>query len=89
MPMRRQVLFDRATTAKYLGGIYVLDAKGNITVDGAGDVLRAANYSTHAFFTVQRDNPDAGLFLSDPYHSHLRNGSPSVALSKRITRPDG
>lgn len=89
MPMRRQVLFDRATTAKYLGGIYVLDAKGNITVDGAGDVPRAANYSTHAFFTVQRDNPDAGLFLSDPYHSHLRNGSPSVALSKRITRPDG
>ncbi|MCQ4384199.1 hypothetical protein NO136_20240, partial [Clostridioides difficile] len=40
MPLRRQVLVDRATTAKYLGGIYVLDAKGDIEVDGKSDVPR-------------------------------------------------
>ncbi|HGL4258302.1 sensor domain-containing diguanylate cyclase [Burkholderia dolosa] len=89
MPLRRQVLFDRATTAKYLGGIYVLDANGDIAVDGASDVPRRANFGNEPYFTVHRDRPDAGLYVSPPYHSRLRAGSPSIALSRRITRPDG
>ena len=89
MPLRRQVLFDRATTAKYLGGIYVLDAKGDIEVDGKSDVPRKANFSNEPYFVVHRDHPDAGLYVSPPYHSRLRGGSPSIALSRRITKPDG
>ncbi|AOK20880.1 diguanylate cyclase [Burkholderia cepacia] len=89
MPLRRQVLFDRATTAKYLGGIYVLDAKGDIEVDGKSDVPRKANFGNEPYFTVHRDHPDVGLYVSDPYRSRLRNGSPSIALSRRITKPDG
>jgi len=89
MPLRRQVLFDRATTAKYLGGIYVLDANGDIAVDGKSDVPRKANFGNEQYFTVHRDHPDVGLYVSDPYHSRLRAGSPSIALSRRITRPDG
>ncbi|NTZ06610.1 sensor domain-containing diguanylate cyclase [Burkholderia metallica] len=89
MPLRRQVLFDRATTAKYLGGIYVLDANGDISVDGKSDVPRKANFGNEPYFTVHRDHPDVGLYVSDPYHSRLRGGSPSIALSRRITRPDG
>ncbi|WAS56998.1 GGDEF domain-containing protein [Burkholderia ambifaria] len=89
MPLRRQVLFDRATTAKYLGGIYVLDANGDIAVDGKSDVPRKANFGNERYFTVHRDHPDVGLYVSDPYHSRLRAGSPSIALSRRITRPDG
>ncbi len=89
MPLRRQVLFDRATTAKYLGGIYVLDAKGDIEVDGKSDVPRKANFGNEPYFTVHRDHPDAGLYVSPPYHSRLRDGSPSIALSRRITKPDG
>ncbi|MGU7769928.1 sensor domain-containing diguanylate cyclase [Burkholderia sp. MR1-5-21] len=89
MRLRRQVLFDRATTARYLGGIYVMDENGNITVDGATDVPRKGNFSTRKYFTVHRDRPDVGLYISDPYFSKLRDGSPSVALSRRISRPDG
>ncbi|MBH9668846.1 diguanylate cyclase [Burkholderia contaminans] len=89
MPLRRQVLFDRATTAKYLGGIYLLDAKGDIAVDGKSDVPRTANFSNEPYFVVHRDHPDAGLYVSPPYHSRLRGGSPSIALSRRITKPDG
>ncbi|WP_396331738.1 diguanylate cyclase [Burkholderia anthina] len=89
MAMRRQVLFDRATTAKYLGGIYVLNAKGDISVDGKSDVPRKANFANEPYFAVHRDHPDIGLYVSDPYHSRLRGGSPSIALSRRITRPDG
>lgn len=89
MSLRRQVLFDRATTAKYLGGIYVLDANGDIAVDGVSDVPRKANFGNEPYFTVHRDNPNVGLYVSDPYRSRLRGGSPSIALSRRITRPDG
>jgi diguanylate cyclase (GGDEF)-like protein len=89
MDLRREVLFDRSTTAKYLGGIYALDAHGNISVDGELDVPRTANFADHAFFTIQRDNPNAGLYVSRPYRSKMRNGSPSIALSRRISKPDG
>ncbi len=89
MAMRRQVLFDRATTAKYLGGIYVLNAQGDISVDGKSNVPRKANFANEPYFAVHRDHPDVGLYVSDPYHSRLRGGSPSIALSRRITRPDG
>lgn len=89
MPLRRQVLFDRATTARYLGGIYVLDSRGNIAVDGKSDVPRNANFADAPYFSVHRDRPDVGLYVSDPYRSRLRGGSPSIALSRRITRADG
>ncbi|KVP50402.1 sensor domain-containing diguanylate cyclase [Burkholderia ubonensis] len=89
MRVRRQVLFDRATAARYLGGIYAMDAQGNIVVDGASDVPRTANFGNEPYFTVHRDRPDVGLYISDPYRSRLRNGSPSIALSRRISQPDG
>ncbi|MFM0732729.1 sensor domain-containing diguanylate cyclase [Paraburkholderia sediminicola] len=87
--LRRQVLFDRAATAKYLGSMLVLDASGNIVVDSASDVPRQGNFSDRPYFTAQRDNPNAGLYISDPFQSRLRNGSPSIALSRRLSHPDG
>ena len=87
--LRRQVLFDRAATAKYLGSMLVLDASGNIVVDSGGDVPRHGNFSDRRYFTIQRDNPNAGLYIGDPFRSRLRGGSPSVALSRRLSHPDG
>lgn len=89
MHLRRQVLFDRAATAKYLGAMLVLDAKGNIVLDSASDIPRKGNFADRKYFTTQRDNPNAGLFISDPYASRLRNGAPGIALSRRISNPDG
>ncbi|HEX7908606.1 MAG TPA: diguanylate cyclase, partial [Paraburkholderia sp.] len=54
--LRRQVLFDRAATAKYLGAMLVLDASGNIVIDSGSDVPRDGNFSDRKYFTVQRDN---------------------------------
>ncbi|MCP3715492.1 sensor domain-containing diguanylate cyclase [Paraburkholderia sp. CNPSo 3281] len=87
--MRRQVLFDRAATAKYLGAMLVLDASGNIVIDSNGDIPRQGNFADRRYFTVQRDNPDVGLYISDPFRSRLRNGSPSIALTRRLSHPDG
>ncbi|WP_459252289.1 sensor domain-containing diguanylate cyclase [Paraburkholderia sediminicola] len=88
-PLRRQVLFDRATTAKYLGSMLVIDASGDIVIDSASDVPRPGNFSDRPYFAVQRDNPDFGLYVSEPFRSRLRNGSPSIALTRRLSNPDG
>jgi diguanylate cyclase (GGDEF)-like protein len=86
--LRRLVLFDRAATAEYLGGMYVLDAQGNILVDSEHDVPRKGNFGDREYFTVQRDHPDTGLYISAPYDARLGGGL-RIALSVRLTHPDG
>lgn len=87
--LRSTVLFDRAATADYLGSMLVLDAAGNIVIDSANDTPRHANFADRDYFTVQRDRADAGLYISAPFRSRLRNGAPSIALSRRLSHADG
>lgn len=87
--LRGEALFDRAASASYLGSMLVLDATGQVVLDSLTDTPPNLNFADRKYFTVQRDNPKAGLFVSDPYYSRLRGGSPSIALSRRISKPDG
>ncbi|HHT8994863.1 TPA: sensor domain-containing diguanylate cyclase [Burkholderia cenocepacia] len=87
--LRRGVLFDHAMTAQYLGSMLVLDAHGNIVLDSQNDVPRQGNFADRQYFTVHRDRDDVGLYVSDPFKSRLRGGTPSIALTRRISNPDG
>ncbi|RQT97035.1 GGDEF domain-containing protein [Burkholderia cenocepacia] len=87
--LRRGVLFDHAMTAQYLGSMLVLDAQGNIVLDSQNDVPRQGNFADRKYFTVHRDRDDVGLYVSDPFESRLRGGTPSIALTRRISNPDG
>jgi diguanylate cyclase (GGDEF)-like protein len=87
--VRNEALFDRAATATYLGSMLAFDAKGDIVLDSASAVPRKGNFADRDYFKVHRDNPNVGLYISDPYLSRLRADSPSIALSRRISRPDG
>ena len=87
--LRQQVLFDRAATAQYLGSMLVLNSAGDITIDSERVTPRAGNFADRHYFAIQRDNPHAGLFISDPFDSRLRDGAPSIALTRRISQPDG
>jgi diguanylate cyclase (GGDEF)-like protein len=87
--LRRHVLFDRATTASYLGSTLVIDAKGNLVFDSASEVPRKINYADRKYFPIHRGHPNVGLHVSGPYRSRLRDGSQIVVLSRRISRPDG
>ena len=87
--LRNDVLFDRATTARYLGSMLVLDPKGYIVIDSGNVTPRPGSFADRAYFTVQRDRPDTGLYISSPYVSRLRGGAPSIALSRRLSNPDG
>ncbi|MCO8589260.1 sensor domain-containing diguanylate cyclase [Burkholderia multivorans] len=87
--LRCGVLFDHAMTAQYLGSMLVLDAQGNIVLDSQNDVPRHGNFSDRKYFTVHRDRADVGLYVSDPFASRLRGGTPSIVLSRRVSNPDG
>ncbi|WP_261543059.1 GGDEF domain-containing protein [Burkholderia multivorans] len=88
-PQRHRVLFDRAATGTYLGSIFVLDAHGNITIDSGTIPARTGNFSERDYFVAHRDAQVKGLYISRPYASRLRGGALTIALSRRIDRPDG
>lgn len=87
--VRREALFDRAASASYLGSILVLDPTGRIVLDSLSDTPPPLSFADRRYFTIQRDDPNVGLYVSDPYRSRLRGGSPSIALSRRISARDG
>lgn len=88
--LQQALLADRAINAKYLGVVAVLDANGDLLVDSRrGSLIDTGNFADRDYFRVQRDNPHAGLYISRPYLSRLRNGEPTIALSRRIENPDG
>ena len=58
--LKRDVLFDRAATAKYLEALLVLDAEGNIVVDSTSDVPRQANFSSQQILHRAARQPRRG-----------------------------
>ncbi|WP_313625562.1 sensor domain-containing diguanylate cyclase [Achromobacter sp.] len=82
-------LFDRSATAAYLGAIVVLDKDGDILYHSGAIDPPKLNFADRDYFRVHRDSGDAQLFISKPYHSRLRGGDESIAISRRISNPDG
>ncbi|WGS20390.1 MULTISPECIES: sensor domain-containing diguanylate cyclase [unclassified Bradyrhizobium] len=84
--VRHLILFDHATSAKHFGAIQVFDADGNLTIDAASLDPQPENRSDEEYFTVHRDHPDLGLFISRPM---LYRGAYAIVLSRRITGAGG
>jgi hypothetical protein len=87
--LRRSVLFDRATTAAYLGGAYVLDVNGRVLASQDGELNPAVRLDDRDYFVVQQRNPSVGLFVSHPFRSRLRSGNLSIGLTRRINTQEG
>ena len=84
--IRHLILFDHAATAKHFGVIQVFDAQGKLTIDAASLDPAPENRSGEEYFSIHRDNPDAGLYMSRPM---MHRGAYSIVLSRRITDADG
>lgn len=87
--VRRMALFDRASTAEFLGSVLVLDRDGNITESSISLLPPRLNLADRDYFQAQRDRGDAGLFVSRPYRSRLRQGDISIAISRRLPDSGG
>jgi diguanylate cyclase (GGDEF)-like protein len=87
--LRQAVLFDRATTAAYLGGAYVIGPDGRVIASQNGDVNAAVSLADRDYFLVHQRSPAVGLYFSHPYRSRLRDGKFSIGLTRRINKADG
>ncbi|HEY2024352.1 sensor domain-containing diguanylate cyclase [Paraburkholderia sp.] len=87
--MRQMVLFDGSISAKDIGSVFVLDEHGNVRFDSRGVVATPVNLANRDYFKAHRDSADAGLFISHPYSPGGGVDDPRIALSRRISRPDG
>ncbi|SDG11234.1 sensor domain-containing diguanylate cyclase [Paraburkholderia phenazinium] len=86
--IRHKVLFDRTSTAHEISAVSALDANGNVVEYGAGTPPKA-NLADRDYFYVHQQSRDLGLYFSKPFHSRLRGGASSIALSRRIDHADG
>jgi diguanylate cyclase (GGDEF)-like protein len=87
--LRRMVLFDRSATAKDMGSLLVLDEAGNVMIDSKSESPRRVNVADRDYFKVHRDSPNVGLYVSHPFEPGLTGGGASIALSRRLSHPDG
>src|SRR5215471_12534697 len=85
-PVLHLVLFDHAATAKHFGAIQVFDADGRLTVDASTLDPVPENRADEEYFTVHRDSPDVGLYISRPM---LHRSAYAIVLSRRIAGADG
>ncbi|UDQ88915.1 diguanylate cyclase [Xanthobacter autotrophicus] len=87
--LRQRVLFRRAGDAHDFGVMLVLDAQGNVVFDDADDDLSAINFADRDYFRVQKESPNAGVYVSRPFVSRLASAEPAIAISERLNAPDG
>jgi diguanylate cyclase (GGDEF)-like protein len=85
--LRRQAMFDRTTTALYIGGPYLMDAKGQVVIEGDLETVRPGMFTEREYFRVQEQDPNAGIFFSHPYRDGF--GRLSIGISERVNNHDG
>ncbi|MGA7777005.1 MAG: sensor domain-containing diguanylate cyclase [Paraburkholderia sp.] len=87
--IRQMLLFDGAASAKDMGSMLVLDQAGNVRFDSQSVTPRQINVADRDYFVAHRNASNLGLYISRPYMSHQKGAGESIALSRRLSNPDG
>lgn len=85
---RRMLLFDRSTQARNIGKLVVTDAAGRIRLDSQDPNPKPVDLSDRDYFLVQKNSATVGTFIGRPVVSRS-SGQRIVALSRRLSHPDG
>jgi len=87
--MRQMMLFTRAASAEYMGSMLVLGPDGRVLASTQSPNPEPVSMADREQFRVHQQNSNVGLFISRPYQSRLTRGEWSIAISRRLNRPDG
>jgi len=95
-PMFRQLthnqqhsyLFGGVAAAKHVVVMAVLDNAGSVVVSSLPGTP-ANTYGDRLYFTVHRDQPETGLYISPPIIAKFDKDLQVVVLSKRLSNQDG
>jgi diguanylate cyclase (GGDEF)-like protein/PAS domain S-box-containing protein len=86
--LRHIVLFDRSAIARYLGLILVTDEVGNVRLNSSTAGAQPANAADRDYFQAHKNNDNVGLYIGGPVLGRI-TGQPSLAISRRLSHPDG
>ncbi|CAO4173281.1 sensor domain-containing diguanylate cyclase [Methylorubrum aminovorans] len=86
--LRQLVLFARATTARDMGVMLIVNENGDSIIDSNAVPARSLNNADRGYFQIHKARADLGLHISPPVTSRLL-GVPVIVLSRRIDKPDG
>ncbi|KQM68351.1 diguanylate cyclase domain-containing protein [Xylophilus sp. Leaf220] len=86
--VRNRVLFDKAITTTGVSQVYVIDAEGVIRISSVTLTPIPNSLADRSYFQAHRNNPDVGLYISEPIVSRF-DGQPSVVVSRRLKDKDG
>ncbi|MGF6844155.1 diguanylate cyclase (GGDEF)-like protein [Paraburkholderia youngii] len=87
--IRQMVLFDGSISAQDMGSVFVLDENGNVRFDSRAWPPREQSHADRDYFKTQRASPDVGLYIGRPFSRNGTDEDLRIALSRRISRPDG
>lgn len=87
--LRDRVLFDRSTSAEFVGAILVLDGNGDIRFLSPSLPPVLGNFADRDYFRALRQDDRGGPYLSKPFLSRIRPSDPVVALGRRVNGRDG
>jgi len=88
MRLAQRQIDQQAALRPELDGVRVTDPQGIAILGQAIQGRAPIDFSDRAWFRVQRDRPDAGLFISQPLTSKI-TGELILSFSRRYRRPDG
>ena len=81
-------LRDRIHSIQPIQDLLVVGSDGRLTASAAQFPVQATSLANQPYFIAQRLNPDAGLYISKPFHGHGDRRS-TIALSHGIRGPKG
>jgi diguanylate cyclase (GGDEF)-like protein len=84
----KQQDFQRLAIAREVAGIYVVNEKGDTTLNMFSSSPWQLNRADRDYFKVQRDDAQRGLYVSMPFRAR-KSGLKVIALSRRLNHPDG
>ncbi|TPG49310.1 diguanylate cyclase [Roseomonas nepalensis] len=87
--VRHMALFDRTAGAEYLGSLLVLGPTGEATAVSTALTPPSYDFADREYFTVHRDQPETGLFVSRPLRSRVGHPGFSIVLSRRVADREG
>lgn len=87
--IRNQVLFDRSLEARNIASGAVVDASGKIVANLKNARILGQDVSDREYFKTHLASRDDRMHISRPFASRVFGGLTNIALSKRISNPDG
>ena len=86
--IRNMILFDRATSATFLGFVNALNETGDVIADSRAPVPRPANFAGRDYFTAQQHDPRNTIYIGRPFAVTPQQPG-SIPISLRMSHPDG